>query len=82
MPDSEDALTEQYSDDHPDLYTEPRKKAHWAIRLLAIVVGGAMIAANVLLFSNEGPGPRFRIGGLVLGSVFLFAGITGRGLSR
>lgn len=75
-------FSEQKSYARPDLQDEPKKKAHWAIRILAVAVGGGMIAANVMLFGNDGPGPRFRVGGLALGSVFLIAGVTGRGLTR
>ncbi len=41
-----------------------------------------MIVGNVVLLGNDGIGPRFRFGGLILGSVFLLAGVTGRGLTR
>ena len=65
-----------------DFQDKPKKTAHWAIRLLAILVGGLMIVGNVVLLGNDGIGPRFRFGGLILGSVFLLAGVTGRGLTR
>ena len=59
-----------------------RGKPNSVMRVLAIVMGLGIIIANVSLLFANGPGPKFRLSGLIIGCVFVIAGVTGAGLSK
>lgn len=74
LPNTNDPFADQHPYGWPEMQEGPKKNPHRAIYLLAVIVGSGMIAANLLLLGTEGSGPRFRVGGLVLGPDFCLRG--------